>query len=289
MTDTVIHKEKLQEKLQAAVIRLLKPLVRILLRNGIPFGVFAEIARWVYVDVAFQESGLPGRKLSDSRISILTGLSRKEVSRLKKIDFPVDEDAATRFNRAARVIGGWVRDQRFSDFSGEPAELHFDGEHASFSALVRAYAGDVPARAVLDELVRVGTVTQDEDGKISLAGRAYVPSDGLAENIEILGTDVCDLLETIDYNLKPENPGRRFQRKVAYDNLPTEAVEVFRRMSAVKSQQLLEEFDRFLSAQDRDLNPDRGGNGRKRSGIGIYFFEQDMTGRSATETKAGAK
>ena len=286
MTDTVNNKQKLQKKLQAAVVRLLKPLVRILLRNGIPFGVFAEIARWIYVEVAFEEMSLPGRKLSDSRVSILTGLSRKEVSRLKRVDFPVDEEAAARFNRAARVIGGWVRDARFCNFSGEPISLRFEGAEGSFSELVRAHAGDIPARAILDELVRVGTVEVDEQGNISLIGRAYVPSDGLAENIEILGTDVGDLLETIDYNLNPNHSDRRFQRKVAYDNLPAESVEVFRRLSAQKAQQLLEEFDRYLSGQDRDLNPARGGSGRKRAGVGIFFFEQD---HAAKEKKGGVQ
>ena len=265
-----------KKKLQAAVVRLLKPLVRILLRNGIPFGVFAEIARWTYVDVAFQESSLPGRKLSDSRVSILTGLSRKEVSRLKGIDFPVDQEAAARFNRAARVIGGWIRDPRFGDFSGEPARLKFDGEVNSFSELVRAHAGDVPARAILDELVRVGTAEVDGEGAIALVQRAYVPNRGEAENIEILGTDVGDLLETIDYNLNPTHGDRRYQRKVAYDNIPEEAAAIFRDLSAKRAQQLLEEFDRFLSGQDRDLNPDRAGTGRKRVGVGIYFFEQDL-------------
>ena len=94
-------KSKIEHKLQAAVVRLLKPLVRILLRNGIPFGVFEELARWTYVDVAFQESSLPGRKLTDSRVAILTGLSRKEVSRLKNVDAPEDNESAPRFNRAA--------------------------------------------------------------------------------------------------------------------------------------------------------------------------------------------
>lgn len=286
MTNTVNNNKM---KLQAAVVRLLKPLVRILLRNGIPFGVFAEIARWTYVDVAFQESSLPGRKLSDSRISILTGLSRKEVSRLKGVDFPIDQEAAARFNRAARVIGGWVRDARFRDFSGEPAQLKFDGEENSFSSLVRAHGGDVPARAILDELVRVGTAEVDADGNIALLQRAYVPNSGEAENIEILGTDVSDLLETIDYNLNPAHIDRRFQRKVSYDNIPEEAAAKFREMSSRHSQQLLEEYDRFLSGQDRDLNPDKTGTGCKRVGVGIYFFEQDnqqsrkqlMKGRSA--------
>jgi hypothetical protein len=269
-------KSKIEHKLQAAVVRLLKPLVRILLRNGIPFGVFEELARWAYVDVAFQESSLPGRKLTDSRISILTGLSRKEVSRLKGIEAPEDNEAAPRFNRAARVIGGWTRDPRFLDMQGQPAKLMHENSENSFSTLVRAYGGDVPVRAVFDELLRVGSIAPTDDGLIELVQRAYVPKTGLSEKIEILGTDVSDLINTIDHNIENNHDPKWFQRKVAYDNIPEEVAATFQVESAEQAQKLLEEFDRFLAAQDRDLNPKKAGTGRKRVGIGIYYFEEDM-------------
>lgn len=280
-------KSRVEHKLQTAVVSLLKPLIRILLRNGIPYGVFAELARWVYVDVAFKDTEIPGRKLTDSRVAILTGLSRKEVRRLKEIAVPEDNEAAPRFNRAARVIGGWLRDPRYLDLRGQPAALDFDAEPISFSSLVRAYGGDVPARAVYDELLRVGTIIDSDDGKILLAQRGYVPAGSLPEKIEILGTDVSDLISTIDHNIAPNNTAPRFQRKVAYDNIPDEAAVTFRAESAEQAQKLLETFDRFLAAQDRDLNPGRKGSGRKRVGIGIYYFEEDMP--EATSAKKADK
>jgi hypothetical protein len=269
-------KSKIEHKLQAAVVRLLKPLVRILLRNGIPFGVFEELARWTYVDVAFQESSLPGRKLTDSRVSIITGLSRKEVSRLKEIEAPEDNEAAPRYNRAARVISGWTRDPRFLDMNGQPAKLSLQDGERSFGDLVKAHGGDVPSRAVFDELLRVGSIAATEDGYIELVQRAYVPNTGLSEKIEILGTDVSDLINTIDHNIESDKDPKWFQRKVAYDNIPEEAAATFQVESAEQAQKLLEEFDRFLAAQDRDLNPKKGGSGRKRVGIGIYYFEEDI-------------
>ena len=109
--------------------------------------------------MAFQESSLPGRKLTDSRVAIITGLSRKEVSRLKSIEAPEDNEAAERFNRAARVISGWTRDPRFLDIHGQPARLTLQEGEFSFGELVKAYGGDVPTRAVFDELLRVGSIT----------------------------------------------------------------------------------------------------------------------------------
>lgn len=277
-------KSAIEHKLQAAVVRLLKPLIRILLRNGIPFGVFEELARWAYVDVAFQESSLPGRKLTDSRISIVTGLSRKEVSRLKNIAAPEDNEAGPRFSRVARIIGGWLRDPRFLGMDGQPAKLPLESTTDSFAELVRSYGGDVPTRAAYDELIRVGAMTQSEDGSVELTQRGYVPAEGLSEKIEILGTDVSDLINTIDHNLDQNSSPKWYQRKVAYDNIPEETALTFQVQSAEQAQKLLEDFDRFLAAQDRDLNPHRTGTGRKRVGVGIYYFEEDMEQTTGKDT-----
>ena len=114
---------KIKNALFAAILRILRPLVRILLRNSIPYRTFADLARWVYVDVALSEFGIEGRKQTDSRVSIITGLSRKEVGRLKNSVRDSDEEALYRYNRAARVIAGWVKDGRFLDTNGAPQPL----------------------------------------------------------------------------------------------------------------------------------------------------------------------
>ena len=118
---------KIAKAISAAVTNILRPLVRLLLRNGIPYRTFSDIAKRVYVDVATEEFCIPGRKQSKSRVSILTGLSRKEVLRVRRLPAPDDLGAGRRYNRAARVIAGWVRDRRFRDDSGNPAELAVRG------------------------------------------------------------------------------------------------------------------------------------------------------------------
>lgn len=261
--------------LSAAVVRLLRPLVRLLLRNGMSYGAFADLAKWVYVDVATNEFGVAGRRQTDSRVSVITGLTRKEVARLKGTDVPDDHAAAEHYNRAARVIGGWLRDTRFVDAAGRPAALAFDGD-SGFSALVKAYSGDMPPRAVLDELLRVGAVERGDDGRLALLTAAYVPRDGDAGRLHILGSDVALLIDTIDHNLRAADEPR-FQRKVAYDNLPAEAIPALRALTAEKGQALLEELNRVLAAHDRDINPAAAGGGRKHAGVGIYYFEEDVS------------
>lgn len=263
--------------LTAAVLRLLRPLVRILLRNGISYGVFADLARWIYVDVADKEFGVEGRKQTVSRVSVITGLTRKEVSRLQAIETPNDEAAIQQYNRAARVISGWVRDTRFMNKNGAPAELPFEGSDISFSQLVKQYSGDIPARAILDELLRVGTVERTDKNNIRLVQQAYIPRTGEENKLHILGTDVSDLIATIDHNLQHTNDDPYFQRKVMYDNLPEEVIPRLRKLTEEQGQALLEELDRFLSQYDRDSNPLADGTGRKRAGISIYYFEDDLS------------
>ena len=262
------------QALSAAVLKLLRPLVRILLRNGVSYSSFADLAKWVYVDVAMREFGVEGRKQSVSRVSIITGLSRKEVARVRQLPKPDDRASSESYNRAARVIAGWRRDPDFCDGHGEPAVLPMADEGISFSELVKRFSGDVPARAILDELIRVRAVEPLKDGRVRLLARAYIPESSEADKLNILGTDVGYLVATIDHNLRPDTSGPFFQRKVAYDNLPDEVLPKFRKLTGEKAQALLERMDRWLAERDRDVTPSVGGTGRNRAGIGIYYFEE---------------
>lgn len=275
----------LTHAISAAVKRLLYPLVRILLRQGIPFGAFSDLAKQVYVDVADREFGIDGRKQTISRVAIITGLTRKEVSRVQGL--PVANDAAiiSRYNRAARVVAGWRRDTAFSDANGKPLDLALEAHDAKapsgtpgFSELVQRFSGDVPVRAVLDELKRIGTIEVTDDQRVRLLTRAYVPNGSEVEKIGILGTDVADLLYSITHNIQHPDAPPYFQRKVSYDNLPATALEELKPLVDKHAQALLEDFDRFLADRDRDVNPAASGCGRHRAGVGIYYFETASPG-----------
>lgn len=257
-----------------AVCSLLRPLVRILLRNNVPFTTFADLAKWVYVRVALEEFSLPVRKQSISRVALLTGLTRKEVLRVKRHATPGDPAITEKQNRAARVVSGWVRDPRFHDTEKKPAVLPFDGDGpSSFTALVKTFSGDIPPRAILDELVRVGMVERLEDGRVRLLAPAYIPRAGRAEKLDILGTDVADLIATIDHNLDSAEEGSFFQRKVCYVSFPAEHLPQFRAISADRCQALLEELDGWMSRHDRETAEEAATREHRRTGIAVYYFE----------------
>ncbi len=266
--------DKTSQALTVAILRVLRPLIRLLLRHGVSHRSFTELAKWVYVDVAAAEFNLETRKQTTSRVAVITGLTRKDVARLRVQPQPDERAYSERYNRAARVIGAWVREPDFKTEAGEPAVLPLQGDTPSFTDLVHRHSGDIPVRALLDELQRVGAVQLDADGKIRLNSQGYVPHSDTVEKINILGTDAALLLNTINHNLVNADKGPRFQRKVAYDNLPTEALPVFRALAADEGQALLEKLNLWLAEHDRDTNPDVTGSGRNRAGIGIYYFEE---------------
>ncbi len=264
--------------LELAIGQLLRPLFRLLLRHAVSFRAFEDIAKRAYVDVAFREFGIPGKKASTSRVAVLSGLTRKEVQQLlaPASDAPGEDDAhelADRYNRAARVVTGWARDADFQH-EGQPRLLEMEGE-AGFAALVRRHSGDMPARAVLDELLRVGVVGQADDGRLQLLQRAYLPVNSPADQIGILGTDVADLVTTIDHNLA-QPPSPRFQRKVMYDAIPVSELPAFQALSRQQAQALLERLDRWLAAHDLDEHPRGPAEPRARVGLGIYYFEEHL-------------
>jgi hypothetical protein len=240
----------------------------------VSYRTFADFAKWVYVDVATKEFGIKGRKQSTSRVSVITGLSRKEVKRVRELPRPDDSASVESYNRAARVIAAWRREIDFLDVEGNPAPLPLEGLGSTFSELVKRYSGDMPVRAVLDELIRVGAVERLENGRVRLLVRAYVPESSEADKLHILGTDVAHLISTIEHNLKADPSGLLFQRKVAYDNLPNEVLPEFRELSAKRAQALLEKLDTWLAQRDRDVTPSVKGTGRNRAGLGIYYFEE---------------
>jgi len=266
----------ISEVLSTAVSRILRALIRVLLQHGVSYHAFADLAKWIYVDMAMDtdEFGVAGRKQSISRAAVLTGLSRKEVVRVSRLPRPADHANTKKPNRAARVIAAWLREPDFLH-GDEPAVLPIEGDGATFSELVRRYSGDVTAGAVLYELTRVGAVERLQDGRVRLVSHAYIPQVSDPDMLRIFGSDVSDLVSTIDHNLNPDTSQQpRFQRKVVFDNLPDSVLPEFHELSAKQAQSLLEMWAHWLARHDRDVNPSVEGSGRNRAGVGIYYFEE---------------
>ena len=266
-----------------AVAKLLRPLVRLLLKHSFSYSAFEAIAKRVYVETAMQDFQLPGRKPSVSRASVLTGLTRKDVNTLLNEPWSGIDSDSTHYNRAARVLTLWVRDADFHQPDGSPRPLPIEGT-GGFAELVRKSRGDVPWRAVLDELERVGSVQVDSDGIVRLVQRAFVPSSSTQAVMAILGADASELIETIAYNMDRGSGPARYQRKVMHTGIPISQLPQFRDLSSKKAQELLEVFDAWLSERDlSDIPESQWPKGATaRVGVGVYYYEELSAGDGGT-------
>ncbi len=198
------------------------------------------------------------------------------------LELPAEQLSRTsKHNRAARVVSGWLQDADFLDAEQRPLALEYGDADRGFNRLVKRYSGDVPARAVLDELVRVGTVSKQPDDTYLLKRIGYVPHDSQEDMLLLFGDSAADLLETLDHNLTNTDAPARLQLSVVYDNLSQESLEAFRNLSQTKAAELLKELDRHLASQDRDIHPDLRGTGRFRVGLGVYQIENVFTDHEA--------
>jgi hypothetical protein len=182
----------------------------------------------------------------------------------------------SRINRAVRVISGWVRDKIFQSSQGASDDFPFDGSDRSFSALVKRYSGDITARTIADELTRVGAISLTPEGLLHLNTRAYISNAGEVDKLTILGTDVADLITTIDHNLvNPNHP--RLQRKVAYNYIPIEAVPVLNAQLTEIAQASLESMDKVLAKKAVPKQSAKKTQRYVRTGVGIYYFEGEQS------------
>jgi Family of unknown function (DUF6502) len=280
--------DEIKRALHAAVLRLLRPLVRLLLHHSVPYETFADLARWVYVDVAEKEFALPNKKQTASRISVITGLNRKEVARLQEMTVEDNAGAIASFNRAEKVVTAWLHDYPKANSPTRTAPLPIEGER-SFAALVKRYSGDMPVRAVLDELLRVGVVRKLDNDEIELVSKGTIVPD--AENRQVLlanfGGDASDFIASFSHNVLASAEHKFFQRKAWFDNIPIEALIVSRELAEQYGQVALENFADQLSRFDRDVTPNSEGTGRARAVLGIYYYEE--VDKSETDADANPK
>lgn len=265
--------------LQSALLRLLKPIVRMMIKHNVPLASFVEILKHVYVTVAKEELELPGKKLSDSRIAVVTGLPRKDVKNHFESPKISDQNIAKEHNRAARVLTGWIQDSFYHKEKSVPMDLPQVSdsiEIPSFDHLVLKYSGGVPTRAILDELLRVNAIRELEDGTIRLISFGYIPEKNDLAHVEVVSKEISDFLASIDHNLTHSLDDSYIQLSARCDNLPEEIMERMKGMSRDKGMELLQHIASFMSHYDRDQNDNVFGTGQKRAVFGVYYYEEDV-------------
>jgi len=270
--------EATKRELIRAVRSILRPLVRQMIAHGFTFPAFNRLAKEVYLEVGTRHFALSFKKQTDSRVALVTGITRKEIGQIRRGQArPFVEAVHLDYGLATRVIGRWVTEKAYLDAASVPRTLPYETDPGagSFVGLVDEVGGDIPPRAVLDELLRVGAVALTPDGEVELLERAYIPARGTEEKLAILGADATELIEAIAHNIEHPATDAFLQRKVYYDHIGADALNELRQKVRAAGSTFVQEMNRLLAAYDRDRNPDAPGGARKRAVVGIYYIDED--------------
>ena len=266
--------ENFKTTLLAAFGRLMKPLVRILLRNGVAYGEFAEVVKRVYVDVSATAIRDFGGVASESKVAIKTGLSRTEVARLLSHTGFNGDDLEAQTNRVGWLLTLWHQD---TGPYGIPLELPFDEKPGkrSFCELVRrSGALDVTPSELLDELVRVGAAVQLPNGLIRVLARSYLPSQTDPAALEFMSVAFTDLASTLARNLEYEERSKFFERRVwTPHGIAEKDVAAFEQMVNEQGQHFLETLDDWLTSRETEAR--KSHDEVVRVGVATYMFQRD--------------
>ena len=263
-------------QLQAPLGRLLRPLVRLFVRAGITFPALCDLLRELYVNVAEHDFALAGKSQTDSRVSLLTGIHRKEVARLRGAGAPVSAVPAA-LSRTSRILARWLSSPEFTDDDGRPLPLPRVGA-VSFEALVASVTRDLRPRAVLDEWLDRGLATVDAEDRIALAQAANVPASGSEQQLYYFGRNLHDHVAAAVANVLGEEH-RFLERAVHYDNLSEAAA----RSLEARAKELAMEA---LLVANREAGGvcETDGGGPWRWNFGVYIYREqtrDLSDRRA--------
>jgi len=261
----------------SALLKALRPIARFLMKAGIGYREFAEISKCAFVDVATSDYGLRGRPTNISRVAVMTGLTRKEVKRLRQKIASGSQVVLSRVIPPAEIIQKWHSDPRYLDDFDRPLKLPFDGSSPSFTELVKKFGGDIPAGAMRTELKRVGAVSESEGGQLTVTKRYFRP---IGEHVQLqraLGQAMYGIANTINHNLgQPED--KSWVERIAYSqHIRASDRNRVKRISSDRASEFVESINDLFSAYET-IYADEPSDWKSDAtvvGVGVYYFEVD--------------
>ena len=262
--------------LLAALLVTLRPIARLLLKAGIGFREFSEIAKCAFVDVSTADYGLRGRPTNISRVAVMTGLTRKEVKRIRE---KIEDGHETRVAKHApyiAILDQWHVDPEYLDDNSRPKKLPFEGQFGSFSSLVKKYGGDIPPGAMRTELKRVGAISEEKDGSLAGLMRAFLPIDSERRMEIIFGQALCALGNTLAHNFDLSVEEGFVQRQAFTSDIRRSDIGRVRRIAKDRVAEFTESINDLFAAYATfypESKSDNESDNVITVGVGTYYFE----------------
>jgi hypothetical protein len=262
-----------QPPILAAIRQLLRPLVRLLLAHGITYPIFCDLVKSAYANVAEEEFRLASKPQTDSRISLLTGIHRREINRLRNEPATVFE-LSQRASMSALLLAIWSGYPEYLDEQGQPVplpRLASKAQKRSFEGLVQSVSKDFRPRVVLDEWLRQGIVRLDDEDRVTLCADAFVQPQDTEEKIYYFGKNIHDHLAATVHNLAGGDPPF-MERCVFYDKLSADSAKQLADYSRLAGMKALHSVNkRAAELQKRDQGQ---ADAVHRSNFGVYHYSE---------------
>ena len=269
--------------------RVIRPLVRLLIHHGVRLPRVVAALKQVYVDVAETEFRLDGKPPTDSRVSVLTGVHRQDVSNIRRDGRPFS--MPSEMSLSATVVGHWLGDPQYTDEGGGAKTLFRSADQGSpnFEELAQSCSKDVHARTILDELINQKLVNWDQERDlVMLLSRAYLPASGDEEMMHFFEMNLHDHLAAAVNNVITGDPNGRFlERAVYYNSLLPNSIKKLDALARERADGILNELNReALGLQDADRKIDQS---KTRFRFGVFFYHDDDEPSEQPEGKLAEK
>ena len=255
-----------------ALLQVLYPLVRFMLTKGVTYPFLADLLKGVFVEAADREFRIADRPQTDSRISLLTGVHRKDVRRLRKAVQEPGEATPAAVSLGSQLVAAWTGLAQFLDQDGHPLPLPRLASSAgelSFEGLVAGVSKDIRSRAVLDEWLRLGVVRIDDQDRVVLNIEAFVPQKGFEEKMFYFGHNLHDHAAAAAHNVLGESPPF-LERSVHYDALGPTSIRALAELAERAGMQAALTINRkAMELEKRDAASEEP---KQRITFGIYFY-----------------
>lgn len=265
----------ISDVLTSTLRALLRPVVRLMLARGVTLPLAVELLKRVYVQVALEDNG-GGSGVTDSRVSLLTGVHRKDVRRLRGLP-SAQADLPRKVSLGAQLLDQWTSRPPWCDAQGRARplpRLASVGGALSFDALVASVSTDIRARPVLDEWLRLGMARVTARDEVELNEAAFTPQVDFDEQLSRLALQVGDhAMAAVDNLLGRADTW--FECSVSGRAESPAAVVALRRRAA-------EVGGRALQTLGGDVKPEAAPvkeQGGRRYTFGVYFYADDDKGR----------
>ena len=252
---------------------VLKPLVRILFRAGVRVDEFIDLLRGIYVEIVINDAAALDQAISTGRISILTGVPKRDVERLVSSDDLLKIPKPTDSAALAAILHRWHTDSMFLGPYGVPLELPLSGAGGrSFNDLVVGVSIPIDAQSAFEQLLVAGLIARSGETHVKVLSRSYVMPEPLSrEMLEHFGITMTNLASTLDFNMTPASPAKRLERSVFPDGgLPEEQFKEFDEYVRERAHAMLSEVDDWLA--DAARKPIKNPMARVGTGVSVYHY-----------------